>query len=69
MVTKLITEFIDKFCIRVADDEDPATTDLYMDNHFCINFKDEFYYLPENISTMDEEESLLYMLILNSFEI
>lgn len=69
MITKLIEEFIDKFCIKCAEDEDPATTELYMDNHHCISYRNQDYYLPEEISMMDEEDSILYQMILNTYKL
>lgn len=68
-ITPIIEAFIDKFCIKASDDEDPATTELYMDNHHCINYNGQDYYLPEEISMMDEEESIIYQLILNTYEL
>ena len=68
-ITPLIEIFIEKFCIKVSDDEDPATTELYMDNHHCIDYNNQIYYLPEEISFISEEESILYQMILNTFEL
>jgi len=69
IITPIIQEFINKFCIKCADNEDFATTELYMDNHHCINYNNQDYYLPEEISTLTEEESILYQMILNTYEL
>jgi hypothetical protein len=39
-----------------------------MDNHKCIEYDGQQYYLPEECSLMDDSDELLSIMILNSFE-
>jgi hypothetical protein len=56
---KLILEFLDKYGVKVSEDEDSATTELYMDDHTYIEFEGQGYYLPENNSSFTEDDYLL----------
>ena len=48
---EIINNFLSKFCTKVSEDEDSATTELYMDDHDCIEFEDVQYYVPKNNSS------------------
>lgn len=57
---KLIKEFLEKFCTKVGENEGSATTELYMDDHDCIEvFEGNEYYVPKNNSSYSEDDELL----------
>lgn len=56
---ELINQFLNKFAVKVASDEDSATTELYMDDHDCIDFNEQQYYIPQNNSSYTEDDELL----------
>ncbi len=55
-----VQDFLDSFGTKVSKDEDIATTELYMDDHKCIRYNEQEYYLkPDNsLYTKDEQEVL-----------
>jgi len=56
---RLILEFLSKYGVKVSEDEDSATTELYMDDHSYIEFEEQGYYLPKNNSSFTEDDELL----------
>lgn len=56
---ELIKEFLTKFAVKVSADEDLATTELMMDNHTCIEFEDQQYYVQKDCSFYTEDDDLL----------
>lgn len=57
---KLIKDFIDCFCIKVREDEDVAFVELMMDDHKCIVWDGQAYYIPENHSIYSDDDTLIY---------
>jgi len=47
---KTAEEFIKQHCVKVKPNEDAAYVELMMDNHKCIEWEEEQYYIPENRS-------------------
>jgi len=68
ILTELIEEFLDKYCVKCFDDEDSATTELYMDDHKCIEYDDQLYYVPDNNSSFTDEDELLREMLLCTFQ-
>ena len=66
-IKELIQSFLDKFCTKVGDFEDATTVELYMDNHDYIEYESQGYYIPEDISMLNEQDTLLRQIILNTF--
>mgnify|MGYP003403069320 CR=1 FL=1 len=66
---KLIQVFLEKFCVKVADNEDSATTELYMDNHDCIEFEDMEYYVPKDNSFYSEDDELTREMLVATFSL
>lgn len=61
-----IKKFLKKLGTRVRGNESSAFVDLMMDDHKCIEFENEQYYIPENNSFFTiEDEELLDFLIQN----
>lgn len=66
---QIIYTFLSNFCIKVNDEEDTATVELYMDDHKCIEFEDNQYYIPDNNSFYSEEDELLREMLLTTFKL
>ena len=64
-----IKEFLNTFCVKVMENEDSSYVELMMDDHKCIQYEGEIYYIPENGSLMDDEDALLQEMILATFSI
>jgi len=64
---KIIQEFLEKFCVKVSEDEDFATTELYMDDHDCIEFEEQQYYVPKNNSFYSEDDELTREMLIATF--
>lgn len=56
---RLILEFLSKYGVKVSENEDCVTTELYMDDHSYIEFEEQGYYLPKNNSSFTEDDELL----------
>lgn len=69
MLSKLIQEFLNKFCIRVSEEEDIANTELYMDNHDYIEYEGKGYYINSDNSMFSEEDQKLCTLLINTYSI
>jgi hypothetical protein len=66
---KLITDFLDKYCTLVKEDDSDDYIDLMTDNHSCILFEEKEWYVPDNNSLWSEEECLLQDFIVYSYGI
>jgi hypothetical protein len=56
---ELINNFLTQFCIKTSTDEDPAITELYMDNHYHIEYENQGYYIPKDNSCYTDDDELL----------
>lgn len=68
-IKELIEDFLNKYCTKVKENEDESYVELMMDDHQCIFYLGEEYYVPENNSLWDENDELLHTMIINTFEI
>lgn len=66
-ITELVEWFIDMYGVKVAEEEDLATTELYMDNHDCIVWNNQEYYIAQDNSSYTEQDNLLRQMIVNTF--
>jgi hypothetical protein len=66
---EIINNFLSKFCTKVSEDEDSATTELYMDDHDCIEFEDVQYYVPKNNSSYTEDDELTREMLVATFSV
>lgn len=57
---KLVIEFIGKYGTKVRKNESSGYTELMMDNHICIEFGDNEYYIPEDNSFYSEDDLMIY---------
>jgi hypothetical protein len=64
----LIERVLDTYCTKIQKHEKSSYVELMMDNHKCIEYDGQQYYLPEECSLMDDSDELLSIMILNSFE-
>lgn len=58
MNAKKIIKFLEKFSTKVKENETDAYVELMMDNHKCINFNDDQFYIPEDVSFNEKEEEV-----------
>ena len=56
---ELIDTFLKKFATKVRECEDGYYVELMMDDHFCIDYDDIPYYIPENNSFYTDDDELL----------
>ena len=56
---ELIAAFLEKFATEVRKDEDDAYIELMLDNHFCIEYENRLFYIPEDNSLYTDEDELL----------
>jgi hypothetical protein len=65
----IIQKFLTDFCVKVADNEDSATTELYMDDHDCIEYEGQEYYVPQNNSSFTNEDEVLQEMLIATFSV
>ncbi len=56
---KLVLDFLSKYCTIVEDNETSDYVELMMDNHKCVEFGGDEYYVPEDVC-YDEDEEMIY---------
>lgn len=60
---KLIRDFLERYCTMVINNEEASYVELMMDNHFCIEYENIEYYVPDdNLSWGDDEQLIRDML-------
>jgi hypothetical protein len=64
---KLLENFIETFCTKASEDEDSATTELYMDDHDCIEYDGKQYYVPQNNSFYTEDDELIRQFLISVY--
>lgn len=57
---QLILDFLEKYGTKVREEETFDFVVLMMDDHICIEFEYQQYYIPENNSLYTEDEDLIY---------
>ena len=60
---KLINEFISQYGTKVKSKESSAYVELMMDDHICIDWNDNEYYIPKNNSNYTEDDDLVYQFL------
>jgi hypothetical protein len=59
--------FLDTFGTKVKKNEDSAYVELMMDDHACIEFEGQQYYIPENhVIYNKEDQEIVAELIKNN---
>lgn len=64
---ELIQNFLNQFAVKCADNEDSATTELYMDDHDCINYENQQYYIKQNNSMYTPDDELLRNFLVHTY--
>lgn len=60
-----IKEFLKERCERVRNNESCAHVELMMDNHKCIEYGGKQYYVPEDVSSV--EEDIIYEFLIENY--
>lgn len=63
-----VNSFIETYGIEVDENESDHYVELMMDDHKCIKWKGKEYYIGENLS-LDEVEDSVYMIIAYSLHV
>lgn len=66
---ELIKTFLEAFCTIVRDDEDASYVELMMDDHKCIEYEDQQYYVPENNMMYTEDDTLLVEFLVYTYQL
>lgn len=56
----LVTQFIDTYGIKVKEDEELHYVELMMDNHICVEWMDEQYYILKDNSLYSTVDDIIY---------
>ena len=56
MTAQEILDFLEAYCVKVESNESSQYVDLMMDNHKCIEFNEEQYYVPDEMPLLASEK-------------
>jgi len=65
MTAQEILDFLETFCVKVTENESPEFVEKMMDDHNCIEFNEEQYYVPDSmplLATEKDEEIRAYII-------
>lgn len=63
-----IQNFLKEFCMMVNDDDENWwNEERMMDDHKCIEYENQKYYIPKDCSLMDEDDLLLKEMLIATF--
>ena len=68
-ITTVIKGFLLKYATKVVDGESSSYVEMMMDDHKCIEFHGNQYYIPENHSDYTKEDEILKDMLFNTFSI
>lgn len=63
---KIINLFLENFATKVREDDN---VELMIDNHFCIEYNNEEYYIPKNNMLYSKDDELLVKLLKNTYHL
>jgi hypothetical protein len=63
--TNQIIEFLEEHCTKVRHNEKCDYVELMMDNHHCVEFDGEQYYVPKECMLDPKDEDIRDLLIDN----
>ena len=66
-VTAVIKAFLLKYGTKVVENESSDYVDLMMDDHKCIEYQGNEYYIPENNSFYTEDDEILKDMLFSTF--
>ena len=58
-ISKIIIQFLNEYCTKVKNNEDSDYVELMMDNHICIEYDNQRWYIPENNILWSKEEEVI----------
>ena len=58
LVDNEVEEFLSNYGIEVVENEPDHYVELMMDNHKCIEFKGEQYYISDSLTLTEDEEKI-----------
>ena len=58
LVDNEVEEFLSNYGIEVLENEPDHYVELMMDNHKCIEFKGEQYYISDSLTLTEDEEKI-----------
>lgn len=64
-----IKDFLSTYGVKIVKEEPEGYDELMMDDHKCVVYDGDFYYIPENCSLMDENDELLMEMLLAKYEL
>ena len=67
-IRALIERFLHQYGVKVKNEEDDSYVELMMDDHKYIEYESQGWYLPNDLS-LDEEDTILEEMILNTFQL
>jgi hypothetical protein len=65
----LIESFLNTYCTRVKKNEKSSYVDLMMDNHKCIEWECNQYYVPENNTMYTDSDILIYEFLTTCYSV
>ncbi len=66
---KAIPSFLDQFATKASKDEDTATTELMMDDHKCVTYLGQDYYIREDNSFYTHRDELIIDLLSRKYPV
>lgn len=67
-IKALIERFLFQYAIKVEDDDSVEYIEEMLENNTCIEFEVNYWFIPEDISSLDEADELLKAMIENTLE-
>lgn len=62
-----IKDFLKNYCIKIKEVESYEDVEEMLDNHKCIDYQGDLYYIPDDCSLMSEDDHLLKQMLLATF--
>lgn len=64
---RTVNEFLKEVCTRVRKNESLSYCELMMDNHKCIEYGGNQYYVPEDGLT--SEDNIIYDFLVDNYQV
>jgi len=66
--TMTVETFLNSYCTKVSDTND-SETDVYMDNHICVDYKGTQWYVPKDNILYDNQDESVYEYLKENYEL
>ena len=66
-IKSLIERFLHQYCVRVHINEEDEYMEIMLENYDYILYEQQGWYVPKDISPVEDEEEILRMMIINTF--